>query len=68
MPTFSAKNSAHRRTSDDPGFFAYSDTEERLPSEGFFADFGSFEDSTGATFDRLTILDADWASKAKPSA
>ena len=45
---------------DDPGFFAYSDTHEPFPSEGFHPDLQSFELRTGADKSLLTILDNKW--------
>lgn len=44
----------------DPGFFAYSDTLESFPSEGFFPDLDSFELRTGADRSMLTIIDDQW--------
>ena len=45
---------------DDPGFFAYSETEADFPCEGFFPTLDSFESRTGATRDMLTICDPVW--------
>lgn len=45
---------------EDPGFFAYSDTQEPFPSEGFYPDLESFELRTGADKSLLTILDQNW--------
>lgn len=44
----------------DPGFFAYSDTGDSFPSEGFHPDLESFESRTGADRSMLTIVDSNW--------
>ena len=48
---------------DDPGFFAYSDTDDSFPSEGFHPDLESFELRTGADKSMLTIVDNKWDPK-----
>lgn len=48
---------------DDPGFFAYSDTSESFPSEGFHPDLKSFELRIGADRSMLTIIDNNWHPK-----
>ncbi|MGL4555210.1 MAG: hypothetical protein ACRC33_28925 [Gemmataceae bacterium] len=45
---------------DDPGFFALSDTEDELPTQGFFPCIGWFETFTGAERARLTVVDPEW--------
>jgi hypothetical protein len=45
---------------DDPGFFAYSETDDELPVTGFFPTIESFELLTGASRDMLTIFDPKW--------
>lgn len=52
----------------DPGFFAYSDTDESFPSEGFHPDLESFELYTGADRSMLTIVDNNWHPKPYPDA
>ena len=45
---------------EDPGFFAYSDTEESFPEEGYHPDLEHFELYSGANRKQLSILDEDW--------
>ena len=45
---------------NNQGFFAYSDTSDSMPREGYFPDFRSFELDTGANWDMLTIVDPKW--------
>lgn len=44
----------------DRGFFAYSDSEDKFPCEGFFNSIESFEAATGASRDMLRIVDHEW--------
>ena len=48
---------------DDPGFFAYSDTADSFPSEGFHPDLKSFELRIGADRSMLNIIDNTWHPK-----
>jgi hypothetical protein len=45
---------------DDPGFFALSDTEHEFPMKGFFPCIDWFETFMGADRARLTIVDHEW--------
>jgi len=45
---------------DDPGFFASSDTDDEFPYEGFFSCIDWFEMCTGAKRALLTIVDHEW--------
>lgn len=51
---------------DDPGFFANSDTSEVLPFEGFYPDLKSFELFWGVDRSLLVILDETWDPKPFP--
>ncbi len=53
---------------EDPGFFAYSDTENSFPFEGFQPDLGAFETHTGADRTMLTIIDKSWDPQPHPGA
>jgi hypothetical protein len=45
---------------EDPGFFAYSETRELFPCEGFHPDLETFELRSGADRSLLTIIDHEW--------
>jgi hypothetical protein len=48
---------------EDPGFFAYSETDDELPVAGFFPTIELFEILTGANRNMLTILDPKWLAE-----
>jgi hypothetical protein len=52
---------------DDPGFFAYSDTSDVFPFQGYFPDLESFEIKTGADRSLLIVLDEKWDPKPFPT-
>lgn len=51
---------------DDPGFFAYSETSDVFPCEGYFADLELFEAFTGVDRSLLVVLDEKWDPKPFP--
>ncbi|MEL7363828.1 MAG: hypothetical protein AAFN13_17255 [Bacteroidota bacterium] len=48
---------------DDPGFFAYSDTDDPLPGRGFYPTMKRFESEYGVTWNDLIILDPTWSPR-----
>ena len=47
---------------DDPGFFAYSDTQEDFPFSGFFPSLEAYEAFTQVKREFLQIVDPDWSA------
>jgi hypothetical protein len=45
---------------DDPGFFAYSDTQDDFPFSGFFPSIELFENFIGIKREELNIVDNNW--------